>query len=79
VDQQRDEHHDGETVRMIIVNETSLNPQRKILAFAAIVEVGTGLFLMIDPAIIVKLLIGLEVSGAGMLLGRCFGIALLAL
>jgi Ca2+/Na+ antiporter len=43
------------------------------------VEVGTGLVLMIDPAIVAKLLLGVEVSGAGILLGRCFGIALLAL
>ena len=51
----------------------------KILAVAAIVEVGTGLALMIDPAIVVRLLLGAEVSGVGTLLGRCFGIALLAL
>jgi Ca2+/Na+ antiporter len=61
------------------VSETSLNTPRKILAFAAVVEVGTGLVLMIDPAIVVTLLLGAEVSGVGMLLGRCFGIALLAL
>ena len=61
------------------MNDTSLNLQRKILCFAAIVEVGTGLILMIDPAIVVKLLIGSEVSGSATLLGRCFGIALLAL
>ena len=54
-------------------------PLRKILAFAAVVEVGTGLVLMIDPAIVVTLLLGTEVSGAGTLLARCFGIALLAL
>jgi Ca2+/Na+ antiporter len=51
----------------------------KILAFAAVVEVGTALALMIDPAIVVTLLLGAEVSGVGMLLGRCFGVALLAL
>jgi Ca2+/Na+ antiporter len=61
------------------VSETSLNLQRNILAFAAVVEVGTGLTLMIDPAIVVALLVGAEVSGVGALLGRCFGIALLAL
>jgi len=54
-------------------------PLRKILACAAVVEVGTGLVLMIDPAIVVTLLLGAEVSGAGTLLGRCFGIALLSL
>jgi Ca2+/Na+ antiporter len=51
----------------------------RILAFAAIVEIGTGLVLMIDPALVVALLLGAEVSGVGTLLGRCFGIALLAL
>jgi Ca2+/Na+ antiporter len=34
---------------------------------------------MIAPALVVALLLGAEVSGAGTLLGRCFGIALLAL
>ena len=61
------------------MNETSLTTQRKILAFAAVIEVGTGLFFMLDPSIVVKLLIGSEVSGTATLLGRCFGIALLAL
>ena len=51
----------------------------KILAFAAVVEVGTGVVLMVDPAIVATLLLGVEVSGAGTLLGRCFGITLLAL
>ena len=61
------------------MSETSLTTPGKILVFAAIVEVGTGLAVMIDPAIVVRLLLGAEVSGAGPLLGRCFGIALLAL
>jgi hypothetical protein len=43
----------------------SLTTLRNILAFAAVVEVGTGLVLMIDPAIVVALLLGAEVSGAG--------------
>jgi len=61
------------------VSETSLSTLGKILAFAAVVEIGTGLALMIDPAIVVTLLLGADVSGVGILLGRCFGIALLAL
>jgi len=61
------------------VRETSLNTLRRILAFSAVVEVGTGLVLTIDPAIVGRLLLGVEVSGAGTPLGRCFGIALLAL
>jgi len=61
------------------VSESGRNTLGKILAFAAVVEVGTGLVLMIDPAIVVTLLLGAEVSGATTLLGRFFGIALLGL
>jgi len=61
------------------VSETNRNALGKVLAFAAIVEGGTGLVLMINPALVAILLLGVEVSGAGTLLGRCFGIALLAL
>ena len=61
------------------MSETSLNTLGKILAFAAVVEIGTSLVLIIDPAIVAVLLLGAEVSGVGTLLGRCFGIALLAL
>jgi len=61
------------------VNEAKLNAPGKILAFAAVVEVGTGLVLIIYPAIVVRVLLGAEVSDVGTLLGRCFGIALLAL
>jgi len=52
---------------------------KKLLAFASIVEFGTGLVLLIDPRIVVTLLLGADVSGVGIPLGRCFGIALLAL
>ena len=31
------------------VSEASRNTLRKLLAFAAVVEIGTGLVLMIDP------------------------------
>ena len=49
------------------------------MAFAAVVEVGTGLLLIKYPAMVVTLLLGVEASRAGPPLGRCFGIALLAL
>lgn len=52
---------------------------RKVLAVAAAVEVATGLVLMMDPVIVIRLLLGAEISGVAPLLGRCFGIALLAL
>ena len=61
------------------MSEMSLNTLGKILAFASVVEVGTGLVLMIDPAIVVTLLLDTEVSALGTLLGRGCGIALLAL
>ena len=34
---------------------------------------------MFDPAIVVTLLLGVDVAGVGIVLGRCFGVALLAL
>jgi len=40
---------------------------------------GTGLILMIDPGIVVALLLGADIAGVGIVVGRCFGIALLAL
>ena len=61
------------------MSETSLLTLRNILAFSAVVEIATGLALMIDPAIVAALLLGAEISGAGTVLGRCFGVALLAL
>jgi Ca2+/Na+ antiporter len=61
------------------MSEMGRNFQRNLLTFAAIVEVGTGLVLMIDPALVAALLLGAEVSGVATLLGRCFGITLLAL
>jgi hypothetical protein len=59
------------------VSEMNHNTTGKILAFAAVAEAGTGLVLMIDPAIVIRLLLGAEISGA--LVGRFFGIALIAL
>lgn len=52
---------------------------RKILVFASVVEFGTGLALIADPAIVVQLLLGADLPGAGMVAGRCFGIALVCL
>ncbi len=52
---------------------------RKILAFTVIVEIGTGLVLLIDPALVVALLIGADLSPVGAIAGRCFGITLVAL
>jgi hypothetical protein len=51
----------------------------RILAFAAIVEIATGLALIVDPAFVVLLLVGANLAGVAVVLGRCFGIALVAL
>jgi Ca2+/Na+ antiporter len=59
------------------VSEMNHNTIGKILAFAAVTEAGTGLLLMIVPAVVIRLLLGEEISGA--LVGRLFGIALIAL
>ncbi len=61
------------------MSEARLNVSTKFLAFAAVAEVGVGLAMMIVPAVVVTLLLGVEISGAGTLVGRFFGIALLAL
>jgi hypothetical protein len=52
---------------------------RKLLAFTSVVEVGTGGVVMLAPALVVKFLLGVEISSDGTLLGRCFGIALVSL
>ena len=57
----------------------SLALTRRLLAFTSVVEIGTGVIVSIVPALVVKLLVGLDISADGTLLARCFGIALVAL
>jgi hypothetical protein len=61
------------------MSKANRNTLGRLLAFASLAEVGTGLLLMFDPAIVVQLLIGVDVSGVAILLGRCFGVAMLTL
>ena len=51
----------------------------RLLKLTAIIEAGTGLALIAVPATIVRLLLGAEISGASIPLGRVAGAALLAL
>ena len=51
----------------------------KILSFASLVEVGTGLALIIAPRLVVGLLLGGELAAESVPLGRVAGVALLAL
>jgi hypothetical protein len=50
-----------------------------LLAVVAAGEAFTGLVLMIYPSLVVRLLFGTEVSGAGTLMSRIAGITLIAL
>ena len=52
---------------------------RKVLVFSAVAEFLTGLALLADPALVVRLLVGGETAGAGLVAARAFGVALLAL
>jgi hypothetical protein len=52
---------------------------RRVLAFSSVVEAGTGLALMIDPAMVITLLLGAGATGVALNTGRCLGIGLLAL
>jgi uncharacterized membrane protein YtjA (UPF0391 family) len=49
------------------------------IALAAAVEVGTGLVLIIAPSLFARLLLGVELSEPGQIVGRLAGFALIAL
>ena len=51
----------------------------RLLKLTAIIEAATGLGLIAVPAMVVRLLLGAEISGASIPLGRVTGVALLAL
>src|SRR5438552_5367132 len=52
---------------------------KRFLTLTAIIEAATGLSLVALPAIVVRLLLGAEIAGASIPLGRVAGAALLAL
>lgn len=52
---------------------------RLLLKLTAVIEAATGLGLIIVPALVVRLLLGNDLLGAGIPLGRLAGAALLAL
>jgi len=65
--------------RTTTMNDRGPNPLTKTLAFGVVLEVITGLALIFKPAIVIKLLLGVEASGMEMVIGRCFGIGLFGL
>jgi hypothetical protein len=52
---------------------------RKVLAFTVIVEIGTGLALLLFPSLVGALLVGGDLAGTGVVVARCLGIVLVAL
>ena len=53
--------------------------KKYVLALAALAEAGTGVILVAYPPIVVRLLFGAEISGAGLIMSRIAGIALTGL
>ena len=51
----------------------------KLLGAAAVLEVATGLALIVVPSLVAQLLLGAEFSGVAIIVGRVAGIALIAL
>jgi len=51
----------------------------RLLSLAAVIEAATGVALMVDPSVVAQLLLGTEISGAAVAVGRVAGIGLLAL
>jgi hypothetical protein len=52
---------------------------RLLLKLTAAIEAATGLALIAVPSVVVQLLLGSDLTGAGLPLGRLAGVALLAL
>jgi hypothetical protein len=52
---------------------------KNLLALAAVSEATAGLVLLVYPPIVVKLLFGAEISGAGVVMSRIAGMSLIAL
>ena len=61
------------------MNDRGPNALTKTLAFGVVLEVITGLALIFKPAVVIKLLLGVDASGMEMVIGRCFGIGLFGL
>ena len=57
----------------------SANSVKKLLVLAAVGEGATGLILLADPAIVVRLLLGVESTGFGVVVSRIYGVSLIAL
>jgi hypothetical protein len=61
------------------MNDARQDKLHKVLAFASVVEIATGLALLIDPRLVVTLLVGSATPVEEIPMGRLPGIAILAL
>ncbi len=52
---------------------------KKLLPIAAVAEIATGAALLIVPSLVGRLLLGAELTGVAIVIGRVTGIALIAL
>jgi hypothetical protein len=52
---------------------------KRVLVFAAVAEVGTGVALFVVPSLVGQLLLGAELAGIAVVVARVAGIALVAL
>jgi hypothetical protein len=52
---------------------------KKALALASVVEAATGIFLLVSPSLVVRLLLGAEIDGVAALVSRVAGISLIGL
>jgi hypothetical protein len=52
---------------------------RKLLVVAALAEAGTGVIALANPSLVVRLLFGAGIDGAGVFMSRIAGIALIGL
>ena len=52
---------------------------KKVLALAAVSEAALGVVMLLHPPIVVRLLLGAEIAGAGIAVSRVAGIALISL
>ena len=51
----------------------------RVLKFASVVEICTGVGFAFEPALLLSLLLGMETSNVSALMGRLFGVALISL
>lgn len=56
-----------------------MHQKSTILRLTSLVEIGAGVLLLVDPSLAVRALLSADIAGAGIILSRVAGIALLAL